>query len=104
MIKPHSFRIAGATILMAAGFSQQTIKNMGRWASDVYLIYARACKHKLLDISEAMSNTRTDQWLGREDAFFNDATGETDEPPNEEDVESEGEDEEDEGDDSDYEP
>ena len=31
LIKPHSFRIGGATAIMAAGHSQQTIKNMGRW-------------------------------------------------------------------------
>ena len=110
LIKPHSFRIAGATILMAAGFSQQTIKNMGRWASDVYLIYSRACKHRLLEISEKMAQTRTDQWLGREDGFFDQETGVADaSSTTEEDIESEGEDsseeyESDDDDDADFEP
>ena len=35
-MKPHSFRIGGATALFAAGVTAEEIQAMGRWFSDVY--------------------------------------------------------------------
>ena len=37
----HSARIGGATALFAAGASPLDIRTMGRWDSDIYLIYVR---------------------------------------------------------------
>ena len=90
LIKPHSFRIGGATAIMAAGHSRQTIKNMGRWASDVYLIYARVCKDRLLEISGDLARTDTRQWLNAEDGFF-DAEAGLDAAEAQDDSDSEGE-------------
>lgn len=42
----HSFRIAGATALFNAGASDTVVRMMGRWSSDVYRIYLRACKEQ----------------------------------------------------------
>ena len=35
----HSMRIAGATLLFAAGYEDSFIKNMGRWKSDIFRKY-----------------------------------------------------------------
>ena len=75
LIKMHSFRIGGATAMMAAGISAEEIKTRGRWASDVYQIYCRVCEGRLLEISRAMSNVRTDSFIGRGDSFFSFAAG-----------------------------
>ena len=39
----HSLRIGGATALFAAGADPNIIRTMGRWSSDCYLLYVRAC-------------------------------------------------------------
>ena len=39
----HSLRIGGATALYAAGASETIIRTMGRWSSDVFRVYVRAC-------------------------------------------------------------
>ena len=39
----HSLRIGGATALFAAGATQTIIRTMGRWSSDIYRLYVRAC-------------------------------------------------------------
>lgn len=39
----HSLRIGGATALFAAGATQLDIMTMGRWSSDCYRLYVRAC-------------------------------------------------------------
>ena len=39
----HSLRIGGATALFAAGADPIHIKTMGRWSSDCYRLYVRAC-------------------------------------------------------------
>ena len=51
-VKPHSFRIAGATLLFSAGVTADEIKTMGRWASGVYIIYCRLSKERLLGLSK----------------------------------------------------
>ena len=47
-VKPHSFRIAGATLLFASGVTADEIKTMGRWASGVYIIHCRLSKKACL--------------------------------------------------------
>ena len=75
LIKMHSFRIGGATAMIAAGISAEEIKTRGRWASGVYQVYCRVCEGRLLEISRAMSNDRTDSFIGRGDSFFTFAAG-----------------------------
>jgi hypothetical protein len=36
-------RIGGATALFAAGADPMIIRTMGRWSSDIYRLYVRAC-------------------------------------------------------------
>lgn len=74
-VKMHSFRIGGATAMLAAGISAEEIKIRGRWASDVYEIYCRLCQSRLLDISRKMSNVNTDVYIGRGEGFFDMAAG-----------------------------
>ena len=69
-VKPHSFRIAGATLLFAAGVTTDKIKTMGRWASDVYRIYCRLSKERLLDLSKRMSNACATQFPNGADGFM----------------------------------
>ena len=58
-VKPHSFRIGGATALFAAGVTAEEIQAMGRWFSDVYRIYCRLSKERLLNLSSRMSNSKS---------------------------------------------
>jgi hypothetical protein len=39
----HSWRIGGATVARAMGFTSEEIKALGRWTSDAYLVYTRPC-------------------------------------------------------------
>jgi hypothetical protein len=39
----HSLRIGGATALFAQGADPTVIRTMGRWSSDIYRLYVRAC-------------------------------------------------------------
>mmetsp|Transcript_10657 Transcript_10657/g.32052 ORF Transcript_10657/g.32052 Transcript_10657/m.32052 type:complete len:333 (+) Transcript_10657:314-1312(+) len=50
----HSFRIGGATALLAAGCSKEQIQAMGRWSSDIYMLYARSNVPDLLKWSGLM--------------------------------------------------
>ena len=45
----HSYRIGGATALFAAGADPMVIRTMGRWSSDCYRLYVRACFGKTLE-------------------------------------------------------
>ena len=44
----HSLRIGGASALFAAGAEPIHIKTMGRWSSDCYRLYVRACFEQTL--------------------------------------------------------
>ena len=89
-VKMHSFRIGGATAMLAAGNSAEEIKIRGRWASDVYEIYCRVCESRLLEISSKMSNVNTDVFIGRGEGFFNMAAGTTHDANDNVDLEVEG--------------
>ena len=69
-VKPHSSRIAGATLLFAAGVKADEIKTMGRWASVVYRIYCCLSKERLLDLSRRMSNSSSTQFLNGTGGFM----------------------------------
>ena len=89
LVKMHSFRIAGATALFAAGLGPEHVKNAGRWDSETYEIYCRLCEGLLLDMSVKMSNADISQWVSRDDGFFDALAGtamtaEDDEPVTEE--------------------
>ena len=45
----HSLRIGGATALFAAGADPLHIRTMGRWSSDCWRLYVRACFEQTLD-------------------------------------------------------
>ena len=47
---------------------------MGRWSSDVYRIYCRLSKERLLQLSHRMSNSRSTQFLNGADGFLSTAT------------------------------
>ena len=55
----HSFRIGGATALLAKRCPLELIKAMGRWASDVAEIYARPTRDILLSLSEQLDTADT---------------------------------------------
>ena len=63
LVKPHSFRIAGATLLFAMGVTAEEIKQMGRWSSDCYRLYTRLTKERLLELSSKMGDARTTQFV-----------------------------------------
>ena len=69
-VKPHSFRIAGATLLFSVGVTADEIKAMGRWASGVYRTYSRLSKGRLLDLPKRMSNASSTQFLNGTDGFM----------------------------------
>ena len=69
-VKPHSFRIGGATALFAAGVTAEEIQAMGRWFSDVYRIYCRLSKERLLNLSSRMSNSKSTQFLDGQAGFM----------------------------------
>ena len=57
----HSMRIGGATALFAAGADPTVIRTMGRWSSDCYRLYVRACFEQTLSWSrQAGSQVVTD--------------------------------------------
>lgn len=54
----HSLRIGGATALFAAGASPEVIRTMGRWSSDCYRLYVRACFQQSLSWTRVAGSTR----------------------------------------------
>jgi hypothetical protein len=56
----HSLRIGSATAALAAGMSPAAIRAAGRWASDVYILYARASQQAVRGISTVIGSTPFD--------------------------------------------
>ena len=53
----HSLRIGGATALFAAGADPTVIRTMGRWSSDIYRLYVRACFERCCDWTARAGST-----------------------------------------------
>ena len=56
----HSLRIGGATALYKAGASHIDIMTMGRWSSDCYRLYVRACLGHSVHWSRLAASTAVD--------------------------------------------
>ena len=86
--KTHSFRIGGATKLAYLNVSPLDIQIMGRWASDIYKIYCRRCKGKLVSIHQLLASHRGDLDNVESDEFFDSFAGCEDEPDSDSEDES----------------
>mmetsp|Transcript_15110 Transcript_15110/g.45277 ORF Transcript_15110/g.45277 Transcript_15110/m.45277 type:complete len:313 (+) Transcript_15110:204-1142(+) len=53
----HSLRIGGATAALAAGVPLSVIRITGRWASDIWITYARLSKQAALRVSAVVGST-----------------------------------------------
>ena len=53
----HSLRIGGATAAMAAGVDPAIIKVLGRWSSDIYMIYMRMNSEAAAAAGAAIAST-----------------------------------------------
>ena len=60
----HSYRIGGATALFAAGATPLTIRMMGRWSSDCYRLYVRACYEHTLEWTAKCGSTQVSDYAG----------------------------------------
>lgn len=54
----HSLRIGGATALFAGGATPTVIRTMGRWSSDCYRLYVRACYEQSLEWTRKCGSTK----------------------------------------------
>ena len=54
----HSLRIGGATALFAGGADPMVIRTMGRWSSDCYRLYVRACFEQTVAWTSRMGSQR----------------------------------------------
>ena len=54
----HSYRIGGATALFAAGADETVIRTMGRWSSDIYRLYVRACFERCAEWTRRAGSTQ----------------------------------------------
>ena len=54
----HSLRIGGATALFAAGADPIHIRTMGRWSSDCYRLYVRACFEQTMAWTRKLGSQR----------------------------------------------
>ena len=53
----HSLRIGGATALLKAGCPPAVIQALGRWSTEIFNLYTRACFEDGLNWAEAMAKT-----------------------------------------------
>ena len=63
----HSLRIGGATALFAAGADETVIRTMGRWSSDCYRLYVRACFETTLKWARLAGSTQVHDLAGEFD-------------------------------------
>ena len=60
----HSLRIGGATALFAAGADPLVIRTMGRWSSDCYRLYVRACFQQTMGWTKIAGSTQAEDIAG----------------------------------------
>ena len=60
----HSLRIGGATALFAAGADPMVIRTMGRWSSDCYRLYVRACFEQTVAWTRSLGSQRVNDVQG----------------------------------------
>jgi hypothetical protein len=60
MFDTHSFRAGGACALWAAGYTTDTIRILGRWASDCWMIYVTQADSRIQRLTTDMLNAVTD--------------------------------------------
>lgn len=60
----HSLRIGGATALFAQGATPMVIRTMGRWSSDCYRLYVRACYQSSLSWTAAAGSAEVEDIEG----------------------------------------
>ena len=53
----HSLRIGGASAGLAAGMSRAALQAAGRWASDIYALYARASREAVMCLGTVIGST-----------------------------------------------
>ena len=58
----HSCRIGGATALAFLHADETTIKTLGRWKSDAYLMYVRECKSEHRRWAQSVCDARVDTY------------------------------------------
>ena len=66
----HSLRIGGATALFAAGADMTVIRTMGRWSSDIYSLYVRACLERCCDWSRRAGSVAVTDLEGTIDEVY----------------------------------
>ena len=63
----HSLRIGGATALFQAGADPLVIRTMGRWSSDCYRLYVRACFEQTIRWTKVAGSTHVNDVAGEFD-------------------------------------
>ena len=53
----HSLRIGGGTAYFNAGADELVLKTLGRWSTDVYLVYLENCRDRAMQLADAACNT-----------------------------------------------
>ena len=71
----HSFRIGGATALLAANVSSVVIMAMGRWDSIVAEIYQRPTLQQTLQTGELLDTIDARPYEDADDSFFDRQAG-----------------------------
>ena len=63
----HSLRIGGATAHFTAGANETVIRTMGRWSSDIYRLYVRACFEQCCEWTRKAGSTEVSDLSGEFD-------------------------------------
>ena len=61
----HSLRIGGATAALAAGVPPSLIRLMGRWSSDVYLLYCRMSLESAFGVGQSIASAQVHSGAGQ---------------------------------------
>ena len=64
----HSLRIGGATALFAAGADPIHIRTMGRWSSDCWRLYVRACFEQTLSWTRKLGSQEVTDMHGEHES------------------------------------